>query len=90
MSSKEEYKERDYRFIKEIIEDSIKPIIEITCEHHIALNGNDKRSGIIKDINDLKLGVLLLKWAVGLGFTATGTTIIFAIIKFLYKGHINV
>jgi hypothetical protein len=80
MQPKEGYKERDYSFIKKIIDDSIKPIVDITLEHHIALNGNDKRSGIIKDINDLKLGIFILRWLIGIGFSVVG--LIFAAIGF--------
>lgn len=87
MVKKSESKSKDnqYYFIKELIEDSIKPLVRTTCEHHTVLNGKDGRNGLIKDVNNLKLGIGLIKWFIALQFTILTFlfTFLFSFWKFL-------
>jgi len=57
---------RDHTELKELFNIKLEPIIELIKQHDEILHGKDGRSGIVKDINSMNIGVTIIKWVVSI------------------------
>lgn len=83
--TKDEYKQRDYEFLKKLIHDELVPVIELQIKHDTVLHGKDYKTGLVQDVERMKTTIANIKWLLnflGISFLSSS---FFLIIKLWSK-----